>query len=149
MEFIKEKTNLILARASTNSEWDNCDYAIITLKNEIIARWKEVSIAYKALKIDFPELYISSLEVVFGESEFYKLDEDTPTTIEAFLEEHLDDEDDPTWSYVKDVPESLGKPENRLTCYSVTVDETQVRFTAIGKHTGEEFYTDWINLASL
>ncbi len=49
----------------------------------------------------------------------------------------------------EDQPEGLTPPESRLDCHMAKISEKYIRFSAYGKHTGEEFWTSGILIESL
>lgn len=137
------KTEYILVKAYTCSEWDTCDFAIL----KIDKNWEEQ--IQKRLKLaHFIEDMNDFVSVVFQDNavDFYCLDKEDNPNFENILGEHL-------WQFVSlednqqyyfEVPQSTLNLRRMTLCKG-----GNAYFQAFGKHTGEEFYTDDINLNQL
>ena len=138
MKLTDKATNKILVRAYTNSEWDNCNFAIIHVKNE----WKETIRKREELTkpiVSFDKSFICIRYYDTSVSFYHREDE--------WLEELLGDE---YWSFVElddNEEKDFYVPENKLETYCVSMFSNGVfMYSAFGKHTGEEFWTETMNI---
>lgn len=130
----------ILVKANTSSEWDNCEFAIIHLsdewKNEQARRLEVV----KPLKGDY---HFASMNFYDTAVDFFGNDEKDQLNIDKMLSEK-------TWAFVEldeGEPATLIMPENSMTCYRLVLRANGTAYyTAYGKHTNEEFWTDEFDL---
>ncbi|HMM16747.1 MAG TPA: hypothetical protein PKC47_04340 [Petrimonas sp.] len=128
-------TDFILVKADTNSDWDECQFALIHCTEE----WKEqMQQRLKALQSVEDEHAFVSIAFYDTSVDFYRTDEDEQPDIHALLNEK-------EWSFVeldKNEREALLQPENRLVAYRLSLYRHGTAiYTAHGKHSGEEFYT--------
>lgn len=143
MKLSDKPTEYILLKAGTNSEWDNCNFALIHITEE----WKKEQAKRLELVKPFAEdHYFQSLKYYDTAVDFYIADEDDNPDLYKWLE-------DKPMMYVeidKDELETLSVPENRLDCYRLVVFKTGTAiYTAYGKHTSEEFWTEEFSLEQL
>jgi hypothetical protein len=136
-------TDYILIRATTNSEWDSCDFAIIKLSDEWRDTMQQRIKAVEPFKNDSYFYHLSFWDAPEG---FYKnIDEDD------LVGEILKTESD--WCFIaidETELEKLPVPENKLEAQQILVMKNgYARFTAIGKHSGEDFYTSDFNINEL
>ena len=90
MNISKTPTTHLLVRAYTNSEWDSCDFALITLTEQWLEKVKKVAQQVSTLKSDPDFVNLSFYE---ARTDFYTLsDEEQPDL--SFLEER-------TWAFIK------------------------------------------------
>lgn len=132
----------ILIKASTNSEWDCCEFAFIHLSEE----WRKLQAkrleAVKPFKDDYS----------FQSMRFYDYSVDffQPGDEEPDIEELLADKD---WAFVEideDELDELTPPENSLDFYVLEIHrDGNARYKAYGKHTNEEFWTNEFSLQQL
>lgn len=137
------KTEYILVKAYTCSEWDTCDFAIL----KIDKNWEEQ--IQKRLKLaHFIEDMNDFVSVLFRDStaSFYATNEDSTPHIDTLL-------GDKNWQFVtfeKNETNHFNTPTSTLNLYQMVICKGgNAYFQAFGKHTGEEFYTDDINLNQL
>lgn len=142
MKLSETPTNHILVDASTNSEWDCCSFALITLSET----WKQE----QAARLDSIRPYtedhtFDSLRFYDDSAEFYQSGEEGEDYAVLLGEK--------VWAFVElddDEADTLTPPENRLVCYKfVLFRDGMFRYEASGKHTGERFWTSELPLAQL
>ena len=136
-------TEYLLVRASTNSEWDTCEFAII----HITEQWKQQLEKRVAAIQPFKDDYnLQSMSYYDTEVDFYTTDEDDLPDMEGLL-------DGKDWAFVelaKSEQDSFALPENRLDCYRMIVYRSGAAcYQAYGKHSGEEFFTADFSLTQL
>ena len=143
MKLSNEPTNYLLLRAHTNSEWDNCNFAIIHMTD---AWKKEQRTRLKAVQPFSEDTYFQSLNYYDTAVDFYVSDEEKNPDLDKWLADksmvfiELDQQE----------AETLSVPENRLDCYRLEILRTGSAFyKANGKHTSEEFWTDEFSLEQL
>ncbi|MGV3766776.1 MAG: hypothetical protein ACO1NW_11665 [Chitinophagaceae bacterium] len=143
MESALHHTGYVLVKARTNSEWDNCEFAIVHLTE---AWKKEQAKRLEALKPLEEDNGFQSLNYYDTAVDFYTTGEDG----QPDMEELLAGKD---WVFV--VPEEgeqerLSVPENRLDCYRLVVyPNRHAVYKAYGRHTCEEFWTAELPLETL
>jgi len=138
-----KQTEYLLTEAHTNSEWDNCAFALIHITDEWKERAKQRLEAVKPFKGDY---YFQSVNYRDGAVDFYQIGEDEQPDIASLL-------DGKEWAFVEtDEAElkNLSVPENRLNCYTLVVLCSGVAYyTASGKYSNEEFWTDDFSLQQI
>lgn len=140
MKISQQPTNTILVRAHCQSEWDNCDYALISCgevwREDMQKRLEAANQFndYDNSLIAFKYSDYSAGFYVSSEEDIVKLLSETgPDSEWAFVELEEKEED------------SLTTPENRLDCHMLNLYKDGAgAYIAYGKHTGEEFYTESI-----
>lgn len=136
MKLSDKATAHILVKANTNSEWDNCEFAIVHFSEEWI---KEQANRLELVKPLQGNYHFSSMNFYDTAVDFYSTGEDEQPDIEKMLA-------DKEWVFVEldnEEQETFPIPENRLSCYSLVL---RASGTAYGKHTSEEFWTEEIDL---
>lgn len=132
MRISEKPTKHILVKAYIDSEWDCCDYAIITCGDGWAERIKRRLEACRPLCDD--ERYFSS-KYFDGSASFYVSSDEETELLPA----------DRDWAYVEleeGEPAKFSVPENRQECHTVVLyKDGGGRYQAFGKHTGEVFYT--------
>lgn len=136
MKLSLQATNHILVKATCQSEWDNCDFAIIFCGESWI-KWLQQRLNAAQADENFEDF--QSLRFFDSSVEFYVSNEDE---VDALLE------DGEEWAFVE-LEDGEGDgftiPESRLDCYSLSLYHNGLgRYSAYGKHTGEEYYTQRI-----
>lgn len=131
----------LLVKANTNSEWDNCNFAIIHITEE----WKKQQ--QKRIEFLIPlqgNNQFQSLNFYDEAVDFYTTNEKNKSDIENLLQSN-------DWVFVElDDNESLIPPQNRLDCHRISLrSDGTACYTAYGKHTGEEFWTAEILLTQI
>jgi hypothetical protein len=130
MKISSTPTKHILVRASSQSEWDSCDFALITCDDY----WKkEFKKKLEAITpFNAPDSFMS-FKFRDCSVEFYQSKEE----VEILPEEE--------WCFVtleEGEEESFDKPENHLdTGLLILYKDGTGFYQAYGKHTSEEFYT--------
>lgn len=135
---MKKATNItdyILIKADTNSDWDNCHFAIIHCTKD----WREtLKQRLKAVQSIENEIGFTSLNFYDTSVDFYRTDEKGEIEIDQILDEK-------DWTFVEleeNEQEAFLVPENRLNIYRLSLYQYgTAMFTAHGKHSGEEFWT--------
>jgi|SRR5690606_37770608 len=143
MKLSDKPTAYILLRAGTNSEWDNCDFAIV----HITENWKtEQQKRLKAVEPFEDDYYFQSMNYYDTAVDFYTVDDEDNPDLEKWLGEK-------PMVFVevdKDELETLSVPENRLDCYRLVLYKTgTAMYKAYGKHTSEEFYTEEFSITPI
>ena len=145
MKISDTRTNKIIIKAYTNSEWDRCDFAVITLKDGLdgFLKWVERTVkmatAIAHEDKDFLELSFFENRSI---TNFYILNEEEKPDL-SFLEEN-----DKDWAFVELSAEeeiSFFEPENRIICRKIIFDKYGYFYVkAFGKYSEDEFYTEEI-----
>lgn len=132
----------ILIKASTNSEWDCCEFAVIHLSEKWSKRQEKRFEAVKPFSDDYS---FQSMKFYDGSVEFFQSGDEVPC-----IEELLADKD---WVFVEldgDELDELTSPENSLDFYKIVMyRDGNARYEAFGKHTNEEFRTSAFPLQQL
>ncbi len=141
MKTSQQPTNRILVRAHTDSEWDFCDFAIIDCGKE----WADRT----AKRLD-------AARTLYDDTDFFSCCYfDGGVSFCVSREEDLDEllPDGNVWTFVEledGEQERFAVPESRLECYRQVLYKSDYgRYTALGKHTGEEFYTEDLPLGEI
>lgn len=134
MKTTSQTTEYILLKAYTNSDWDECHFALIHYSKE----WKEtLEQRLKTLQFVENEYGFSTINYYDTSVDFYRANEE---------EEINDLLQDKNWAFVelKDgEQETFLSPENCLDTYHLRIYRHGIAmFSAYGKHTGEEFWTE-------
>lgn len=137
----------IIVKAFTDSDWDTCDYALIRLDgSNTIGEIKEQQKFISNLRNDSRRLMNNFCKMSFYTHivDFYCFDEEVITEEETNLEK----------PYIIDLSEEqlqkLLEPEARLELHKYELySGNSLRFTAYGKYSGDEFYTDDFDIVSL
>ncbi|WP_447951660.1 hypothetical protein [Chryseobacterium koreense] len=143
MKLSDKSTAHILVKANTNSEWDNCEFAIIHISEE----WKQEQAKRLALVKPLEgNLYFCSMNYYDTAVDFYRTGENDNPNIEELL-------NGKEWVFVEldeQEQEAFTVPENRLDCYRLVLRSNGTGYyTAYGKHTSEEFWTEEFLLTQL
>jgi hypothetical protein len=138
MKISEKPTDYILVTARCNSEWDSCDFAIIS-GGKSWARWLQTRLEAAQAVQNHDDFFC--LKFFDTSVEFYISNEE--------MEENMFEEiEGKSWAFVElenEEEETFSKPENRLDCYTISLFSNGFgKYIAYGKHTGEEFYTERI-----
>lgn len=142
MKISETPTDKIIVKAYTNSEWDRCEFALITLK-EGFFEWLQKSVKIAA-SIALEDRYFYEISFLEDKSitNFYILNEEEKPDL-SFLEEN-----DKDWAFVELSAEeeiSFFEPENRIICRKIIFDKYGYFYVkAFGKYSEDEFYTEEI-----
>lgn len=128
-------TDYILVKADTNSDWDNCCFALI----HCTAQWRELATQWlNTTQAIENEMCFASLKFYDTSVDFYRTDEMGQAEIDRILGER-------NWAFVEmyeNEQETFLVPENRLDTYRLSLYRYGTAiYTAHGKHSGDEFYT--------
>ena len=136
-------TPYLLIRAQSNSEWDNCEFAIVHLSEE----WqKEQAKRLEAVKPFAGDYTFSSVSYHDAAVDFYCTGGDDQPETETLLAGK-------TWAFVEldeGEADTFSIPENRMDCYMLVLhSDGMACYKAYGKNTGEEFWTEEFLLTPL
>lgn len=129
----------------TNSEWDNVDFCLIELNNELISIIKGASEDAVKLKEKYPSFDHIELDSDIAEW-FIDASDDTNDNdkLMALVEEKefviIDEEIETA---------TMHRPEQDIRYGSIRLDGEVVKFVAYGKHTNEEFFTESIPIKDI
>lgn len=140
MKRAEKATDTILVRAYTNSEWDRCDFAIVhcgeVWRNIIRKRMEAIQTISEDSELCSVRYYGASVDF------FQTEDED--------ILKLLEQED---WTFIEmdeDEERTHSSPENRLDTYRLSIfPKGGFMYSAFGKYTGEEFWTEELPLADI
>jgi hypothetical protein len=132
----------ILAKAMTNSEWDNVDYALIRLNETHLKFLVDVMKDARKLnkKYDGGFMYI---KISADMADFCQ-------EMESELSDLLVDGNE--WSIVgldSQFVDELPRPDQEIRYGGIKITETSVQYVAYGKHTDEEFWISEIDIEEL
>ena len=147
MKLSTEKTGNILIPVNHNSEWDSCNFCLVTYNEKTLNRWKKYVSAIDniANESDCPsEVYCLC---IWEQSTFLCIDEENDDIIE--IVEHLKTNDFAFVTLEKDEEDTLSGPEQRLDSHQAKIYKGSMCFLAYGEHTSEEFWTDDIIINEL
>lgn len=143
MKSSNKPTTHILLKANTNSEWNGCDYAVITLSKN----WKKEQAKRLEAVAPFAGDYsFQSLSYFDTAVDFYS----TGKVNQPGVEQLLTGKD---WAFVQleeGEQDTFTQPENGLEYYSLVIHRGgTASYKAYGKHTGEEFWTEQFSLNTI
>ena len=152
MKLSKERTGYILISAYVSSEWDTCNYCLVSFNDKTLERWKNYSRALEQLREQLRENIAYPTEIhklsIWEHSMFLNLDEDNEEYAEIIEE-------------LKELPfvhvaleegeeDKLQVPEQRIDCLQANFyTGGRMSFIGYGKHTSEEFWTDDVEINKL
>ena len=142
MKISDTPTDKIIVKAYTNSEWDKCEFAVITLQ-EGFFEWLQKSVKI-ATSIALEDRYFYEISFLENKSitNFYFLNEEEKPDL-SFLEEN-----DKDWAFVELSSEeeiSFFEPEDRIICRKIIFDKYGYFYVkAFGKYSEDEFFTEEI-----
>ena len=132
MKATNKFTPYILIQSNTNSEWDTCRFALIHTDKDFTSSLQQWQAHLQQIE---EEPFFSSIDFYYGNVAFCQRN----TQAEAILQNKV-------WTFVELTEEefsSLSLTENYLTCYKLHLCKgSNAYFTAYGKHTDEEFWTE-------
>lgn len=143
MKVSDKPTGHILVRAHSNSEWDSCEFAIVSISE----KWKEEQLKRLEIIKPFEEDYVfQSLNFYDYSVNFYQTGEGGLPD----LDELLAGKD---WTFIElseEEPDNLTPPESSLDCYRLAIyRDGDAKYKAYGKYTDEEFWTENLPLQQL
>ncbi len=134
MKLSQQPTNYILVKANCQSEWDNCDFAII-FGGEAWAEWLQQRLDATQKVQDYDDFLV--LKFLDSRVGFYVSKEDEVGTLLSEGQE---------WAFVEleeGEEDGFTTPENCLDSPFLSLYKNGYgRYAAYGKYTGEEFYTE-------
>ncbi|MDR0430349.1 MAG: hypothetical protein LBH58_07745 [Tannerellaceae bacterium] len=140
MKLSTEPTKHILIRACSQSEWDSCDFALITCEDHWKEGIKEKLETIKTFKA--PDSFIS-FKFYDNSVEFYQSEDDEAEILSGEKE----------WDFVtlkEGEKESFKSPESRLeTGLLILYKDGTGFYKTYGKYTNEEFYTTILPLKTI
>ena len=143
MKITSNITDYILVKAYTDSDWDECHFAIIHCTKEWKERMKQRLQTVQSIE---NEIGFASLNFYDTSVDFYCADENTQSEIDQILGEK-------DWAFVKldeNEHETFLVPENRLGTYRLSFYRNGTAiYSAHGKNTGEEFYTEEFSVSEI
>lgn len=132
----------LVVKAFTGSEWDNVNFAVVELSKERVSFINQMMKEVARLK----EIYQfgGQLEVFCDNAEFFAgVNDNCPF-------DFADDEAQEGKPVIMELPDDYEdhfyRPESALKYGHMSITEDTVQFVTTGKHTGEEFYTETIDL---
>lgn len=134
-------TNHIAVKASTKSDWDQCDFAVISFT----AEWLGI------MESRLDKIMRFGSDVTFYSAVYW----DAPDGYYVSTEEELDKlfSTGNCWEYVvleEGDLERFEQPESRLDTDMMFVNAAgQIYYMCYGKHTGEEYSTDCIDMTTV
>ncbi|WP_130855569.1 hypothetical protein [Olivibacter jilunii] len=144
MEITEKRTNNLLLKAYSDSEWDQVDFAILKITGEYLHQLKKI---YDAM-LTLPDLqWIGDLSLWIGDVSFHS---NSDETIPFEILEEIEQES-PGYSYIRELNRSkLPEPEQQLSGYETVLDKYGNLYLRAGaKHTGERYWTNSFNIYSL
>lgn len=136
-------TDYIFVRAQTNSEWDSCAFALISVSSEWKKEQFERMYFFKAYEDcnTFHEAQFFNTEVQFFDAD-YELSE-----IVKGFDKKLD------WCFLNVTQEEidhLHSPQSRLGTCCICIDAFgNGKYKAWADHSGEEFFTDQFSIEAI
>ncbi len=143
MKISKKPTKYILIKAQVKSEWDNCNAALLILEEKFnVLNW--IKKCFDAIK------ELSKLNSFYNASFWYSVDYLSLDELDSKIEKAFEKTG---WCYVtledKEL-DSLSKPEQQVDGQTIEIHAGGgFNFKGFAKHTGEEFWTDSINIDKL
>ena len=141
MKISKTKTDTIIIKAQTNSEWDCVDFALLQLTKPFLDFVKK----YSALADTIPESdWFYCISFWYNVEGWFLFNEDSLNANSFQIND---------FEYVKlakNEIEKLHKPEQVITHTEFDIfQQGKFQFTAYAKHTGETFFTNVIEINKL
>jgi len=138
MKLSDKPTAYLLVKANTSSQCASCNFAIVHITED----WKEEQ--RKRLELLAPlygNKYFHSVNFYDTAVSFYSMDENGRPDVDKLL-------GNTDWAFVvlgKNETQSLTPPESPLDCYRIALrPDGTGHYTAYGKHTSDEFWTESI-----
>jgi hypothetical protein len=145
MKLSETKTDWMILKASTNSEWDSCDFVLVQLTPAYINTLKERSNLARSF-LENTDLY--SLVFWDGPKGWYRYAEENSESMEMFSDGVI------TWSFIEfeddGERDAFVQPEQRIDIRQMEVyKDGEARFTGAGKYTDEDFWTSEFSIDAL
>ena len=143
MKTSPKPTEYLLIKAMTNSEWDDCNFAIININKDWKQNQKKRLEAVKMVENDYDLKWLNYADT---NVEFFKFSKELYPEVEDWLSER-------SRIFIEletDDLKRLLQPENSLNCYQMQVYKNgNAIYNAFGKHTSEEFWSEEFSLWEL
>ena len=137
MKIVNNKTRVLLIKATVQSDWDFCNCAKLYLSDSGLKELKRYD--KRATEIKKKEGTSFSCLCFYDYVEFMNVDEGIMELPNIF--NYIEEEDD---------TEGVTYPEQTIDDHMIKLyGDGQVCWVGYGKHTGEEFWTDTININEL
>jgi hypothetical protein len=139
MKHSKTPTDHIVIRATTNSEWDTCDFVLVSITDGFLQRLQQRQSLVETLPKDSSFYSMSYWECV---------DKWCVHTGDDYEFESMLQESKEGWCFVEleeGEEEELFLVEQRVDTQTIDIDKTFFKFKGYGKHTSEEFWTEDVN----
>lgn len=140
MKISEQPTNHILVRASTNSNWSDCDYAVVTCGEG----WAEViGKRLEAAQAHYDDKNFICVSYYDDNASFHIADERMDNVLS----------DDKPWAFVElteGEKNDFPVPASSLDCHALDILPNGAgRYIANGEETGEEYYTEELPLPEI
>ncbi|MDR3715830.1 MAG: hypothetical protein P4L51_23700 [Puia sp.] len=147
MEKTKQVTDCILIKASDTSEWDYCNFALISCP----AEWK-ILLKRRLEQIKPFESDSSFRALVFWDFNVDFLQNRTRASDDEIVDEETFFEEK-NWQYVvlnNNEFDEIARPENKIRAHQLVLySRGTAKFQAWGEHTNEEFTTEEFSIDDL
>lgn len=146
MKISESKTDRILVKAQIQSEWDNCNCAVVQVTEyglKQLKEWDRIATEISKSVDSYAHL------AIYDYAEFlYMTDTDGSWNT---IENIADQLPEKGWMYIKDGElDDISVPEQSLDTHMIKLyGDGKVCWIAYGKHTGEELWTDTIDINEL
>lgn len=143
MQLSDKPTNYILVKATTESEWDSCDFAILSLSDN----WRKTQLErLEAIQPFANDLSFLSMQFFDGTADFYRFGSDGFPDINELLKGK-------EWAFVESTQEeqrALTPPKSYLTRYKMVLYSNGIAYyIAYDKYTDEEFLTSELRIREI
>ncbi len=140
MKFSKTPTDKILVKGKVDSEWDSCDAAVLELYSNTVENIKKRVEGVKVLQALDSQAYFATF---WDDVDWISIDEMDSDIEKAFEEKG--------WCYITtEEDEEFSKPEQQIdVIYMKVFPNGNFRFSGLGEHTAENFWTNDINIEDL
>lgn len=145
MKLSEKPTDFLMLKARTSSQWDNCDFVIV----EVSTSWQELMLRRLALLEDFKsDVYFFSHVYWDAPEGYFIYEHQQEDSISSFLADYQSE-----WCFIElkqDELDDLTIPENKLEAHQIVLTASGgMHYKAYGKHSGESFWTESIDLPSV
>lgn len=143
MKISNNPTEYLLLKAMTNSEWDDCNFAIIHITEEWKVNQKKRLEVSKIVENDNDLKWLNYADT---DIEFFKF------SLKKYpqIEEWLSGKNQFFVELEKGDLKELSQPQNNLYCYQMQVYRNgNAIYNSFGKNTNEEFWTQEFSLWEL
>lgn len=138
MELSITKTNTIIIKAFTNSEWDSVDFVLVRISDSYL---KTIAERYRSVEILNKDNYFYNVSYWDAPDGWFLTDNSLVLDLE-----------DRDWSYIDisdDEIEQLSSPEQTIDAQQCKISSDTLSFQGYGKHTSEEFWTASVPISEI